>query len=246
MATKPKDPTSAYVMFSSTDAVKLAVKDLAFKDQAAKKGLMWKELPRAEKEKYERIYAEEKIKYFWAMAKYNEEKEEKQENGGGDVLLGLPMTADAGVKRNKDGSEKKRVHAKSGYNVFMTSKMTELIAQHPNTEFSQYGKMVSAAWSALTEEEKQVFRDEAKLGDEAPSLKRVREEEEAAKAAKKLKAAAEAAANKGANNTNKPVVNNTNKTTVAAMPPKKKAVAKTTAQQNTISTKKVAPGSDEE
>jgi len=150
----PKGPLTAYMLFCGDyrEKVKRDNPNISFGQVGKELGRLWKEADAAEKDKYEQLAQQDKMRYKRDMETYQESK-------------ALTSSEEEEVQTPKSKKRKKDPNAPKGalsaYMIFSREIRTQVKDQFPEASFGEIGKHIRERWRNMSEEEKQKYNDAA-------------------------------------------------------------------------------------
>lgn len=159
--TAPKRAASAYNLWMEEERLKKkeSNQQLSFREY----GLLWKEIPESKKQQYQVLAAKDKERFdremvdFKQSPKYAIYLKEKQNKIEADRQAELNK-AKKRKSAPKDPNAPKKI---SGFILFSNEARPAVKTNNPSAAFADISKIISAQWNALSEGEKQKFKDRA-------------------------------------------------------------------------------------
>jgi len=150
----PKKPLTAYMLFSNQmrEKVKQDNPNITFPDVGKELGRLWKET--TDKEKYEKLAQEGKVRYKKEYEAYKETKSSSSEE----------EEAPKKKKKKKDPNAPKG--KLSGYMIFSRDIRADIKEEFPNATFGETGKHIGEKWRDLSESEKKKYSKLAEIDKE--------------------------------------------------------------------------------
>ncbi|KAI3468639.1 hypothetical protein Pfo_025302 [Paulownia fortunei] len=211
---KPKQPMSAYFIFSNERRAALLAENKNVLEVARITGEEWKNMTEKQKAPYEKTALKNKEQYMQEMELYKQKKEEETANLKKEEeelmklqkqeamqLLKKKEKTETLIKKTKENRQKQKKEKgeknadpnkpkkpASSFLLFSKEARKNLVEERPGINNSTLNALVSVKWKELSEEEKQIWNDKA-----AEAMEAYKKELEAYN--KKL--AAEEAQNKG-------------------------------------------------
>jgi len=161
----PKRPLTGYIIFSKNNMASLREEmtkedpDTKQKDVMAEMGKRWRGLSAAEKEKYENMGKEEKIRYQKQLETY-EKKESSSEDSGSDSDEKPKKPAKKKAKRDPDLPAVK----KTAYMFFQSEnsdRIRQAMKDKPGFKNTDVMKEVASQWKGLSESARKPYTDKA-------------------------------------------------------------------------------------
>ncbi|XP_021890955.1 high mobility group B protein 6-like isoform X2 [Carica papaya] len=187
---KPKQPVSAYLLFSNERRAALFAENKSILEAAKVTGGEWKNMSEEQKQPYEEIARKNKEKYLQEMEAYKQMKDEEARNLKEEEeemmklqrqeamqLLKKKERTENIIKKTKEERQKKKKEQnvdpnkpkKPASSFFLFSKETRktLQEERPGINNSTLNAMISVKWRELSEEEKQPWNCRAAEAMEA-------------------------------------------------------------------------------
>ncbi|XP_057802606.1 high mobility group B protein 13-like [Salvia miltiorrhiza] len=188
---KPKQPMSAYFIFSNERRAALLAENKNVLEVAKITGEEWKKMTDEQKTPYEEIALKNKEQYMQEMELYKQRKEEEAANLKKDgeefmklqkqeamQLLKKKEKTETLIKKNKENRQKKKNEEKivdpnkpkrpaSSFLLFSKETRKSLVEERPGVNNSTITALISLKWKEISEEEKQVWNEKAAEAMEA-------------------------------------------------------------------------------
>jgi len=150
---KPKAPQSAYMFYanSNREKVKSQEPSITFGALGSKLGALWKGLDEKEKEQYNRMAAEDKLRFQRETAKWREEHPNEAEESG--------KRKSKKSKKEKDPLAPKK--ALSAYFMFIKAQRPKEKLNNPTLSFAELGKLMGEKWTAMSDDQKKPYVEQA-------------------------------------------------------------------------------------
>ncbi|CAM6119616.1 unnamed protein product [Calypogeia fissa] len=189
---KPKQPASAFFVFSNERRPNMLAENLRIPEIGKRLGEEWRALDENSREKYEKIAAEDKARYAAELESYKLKKADELEaaeeqskeqtlihKAQGMQLLKQREQIDQAKKTIKEEKlKKKRMKAEAvdpnkpkkpltSYILFVMDNRKAIQQEKPNSTFAEVTATLAVRWQELPEAEKQVWADKAAAGRES-------------------------------------------------------------------------------
>ncbi|KAI7992088.1 High mobility group B protein 13 [Camellia lanceoleosa] len=185
---KPKQPMSAFFVFTNERRAALLAESKSVLEVAKITGEEWKSMTEKQKKPYEKIAKQNKEKYLEEMEAYKQRKEEesanlkKEENEMMKIhkqealqLLKKKEKTDNIIKKTKENRQKKKKildpnkpkKPASSFLLFSKEARKNLLEERPGINNSTLNALISVKWKELSEEDKQTWNEKAAEAKEA-------------------------------------------------------------------------------
>nr|GMD01612.1 high mobility group B protein 6-like isoform X1 [Ipomoea batatas] len=188
---KPKQPLSAFFVFTNERRAALLAENKNVKEVAKITGEEWKNMTDDQKAPYEEIAAKNKEQYVQEMEVYRKMKEEeaashkkeeeemiKLKKQEAMQLLKKKEKTENLIKKTKENQRKKQKEEKnvdpnrpkkpaSSFLLFSKEERKKIVEEKPGTNNTTVNALISLKWKELSEEEKQVWNSKAAEAMEA-------------------------------------------------------------------------------
>ncbi|KAH6760971.1 HMG mobility box protein [Perilla frutescens var. frutescens] len=182
---KPKQPMSAYFVFSNERRAALLTENKNVLEVAKITGEEWKNMTDEQKAPYEKMALKNKEQYAQEMEVYKQKKEEEAASLKKDEeelmklqkqeamqLLKKKEKTDTLIKKNKENRQKKRIEEKnvdpnkpkrpaSSFFLFSKEARKNLVEERPGINNATITALISVKWKEMNEEEKQSWNEKA-------------------------------------------------------------------------------------
>ncbi|OAG28893.1 hypothetical protein NEDG_01032 [Nematocida displodere] len=156
---EPKKPTTEYFMFLRDERQNLT-KGLTVREQTDQLSRKWALLLPEKKKEYSMEYAQ-------ALAKYKEEMAAYKATPEYEELMKTNNAAKKEMNAKEKGKSAKVTRKPSGYNLFVKEERARMMQTRKEDEavpqFVEISKAISAKWKGLSEEEKEAYREKARI-----------------------------------------------------------------------------------
>ncbi|GER33007.1 high mobility group family protein [Striga asiatica] len=190
---KPKQPMSAYFIFSNERRVALLAENKKILEIAKITGEEWKNMTEQQKEPYEKLALKNKEQYLQEMEVYKLKKEEetahlkkeeeehlKLQKQEAMQLLKKKEKTETLIKKTKENLQKQKKEKgeknvdpnkpkkpASSYLLFSKEARKNLAEERPGTNNATINALISLKWKELNDEEKQIWNGKAAEAMEA-------------------------------------------------------------------------------
>ncbi|GAB2296673.1 High mobility group B protein 13 [Dionaea muscipula] len=187
---KPKQPLSAFFLFSNDRRSALLGEGKSLLEAAKINGEEWKNMTEEQKRPYEERAKENKEKFLQKMELYKQKKAEEAANMRREVEEQMKIQKHEALqllkkkektqniikqtkelkkqqKKEKNNDPNKPRRPLSSFFLFSKEARKELLEERPGINNSTLTAMISVKWKELTTEEKQVWNEQAAAGMEA-------------------------------------------------------------------------------
>ncbi|PIN16780.1 HMG box-containing protein [Handroanthus impetiginosus] len=184
---KPKQPMSAYFIFSNERRAALLAENKNVLEVARITGEEWKNMTDKERAPYEKMALKNKEQYMQEMEVYKQKKEEEAANFKKEEeelmklqkqeamqLLKKKEKTEALIKKTKEKRQKKKKEKgeknadpnkpkkpASSFLLFSKETRKNLVEERPGVNNSTINALISVKWKELSEEERQIWNDKA-------------------------------------------------------------------------------------
>ncbi|KAL0547011.1 hypothetical protein IC582_016932 [Cucumis melo] len=189
---KPKQPMSAFFLFSNERRASLVAENKNIVELAKIAGEEWKNMTEEQKGPYEEMAKKNKEKYMQEMEIYKQKKEEeaailkkeeeeqmKVQKHEALLLLKKKEKTETIIKKSKEERQKKKKEGKnpvdpnkpkkpaSSYILFSKEARKSVMEEKPGVSNSTVNALISVKWKELSEEERKIWNDKAAEAMEA-------------------------------------------------------------------------------
>lgn len=187
---KPKQPMSAFFVFTNARRAALVAENKSAVEVAKITGEEWKNMTEKQKKPYEKIAKKNKEKYTEEMEAYKQKKEEEAINLRKEdeeqmkiqkqealQLLKKKEKAEHIIKKTKEKRQKKKEEKNadpnkpkkpaSSFILFSKETRKNLMEERPGINNSTVNALISVKWKELSEQDKQIWNEMAAKAMEA-------------------------------------------------------------------------------
>ncbi|EEF51321.1 high mobility group B protein 13 [Ricinus communis] len=180
---KPKQPMSAFFLFSNERRASLLAENKNVREVAKIAGEQWKNMTEEQKGPYEEMAKRNKLRYMQEMEAYKQKKDEEAMNLKKEEeemfklqkqealqLLKKKEKTDNMIKKTKENRQKKKQQnvdpnkpkkPASSFLIFSKEARKNLAQERPVINNSTLNALISVKWKELSEEERQIWNAKA-------------------------------------------------------------------------------------